>query len=236
MSKADDSRQTQNSCRTPVISTEWAGYLVFPLLWWLVRRLKTPLVAALPPLMLVALAIVEAVSGAHGLNLTYSGALARFFPEFVAGMAIVRLAAASHGAKGRSVAAAGLALAAASAAGAAPDCLVVVGFWCLLAGLYVIASGHGRTMLAQVPGLIFLGTISYSFYMSFAPVEMVQAFVWRRAGVAPAAAPAVYIATTTALTLALGLLAWRYIERPAHRQAGRWLGRAPALASAAQRG
>jgi len=217
------------------ISTEWAGYLAFPPLWWLLRRMRPALVMALPPLMLLALAVVAA--GAVGLNLTYTGALTRFFPEFIAGMAIVRLAAvAPRLAAGPAIAAIGGMGALVVAFGAGPDWLVVAGIWCLLAGLYVAGLRGGRTLLARLPGLMFLGAISYSFYMSFAPVEMVQASAWRRLGVEPAAHPLLYVLTTTALTLTLGSLAWRFVERPAQRRAGRWLARGPGLASALQRG
>ena len=77
------------------ISTEWAGYLAFPLLWAITRRLPVHLVCFLPVGMLLALLAAETAAGGTGLNLSYRGALSRFLPEFIAGMAAVRLASAS---------------------------------------------------------------------------------------------------------------------------------------------
>jgi peptidoglycan/LPS O-acetylase OafA/YrhL len=95
------------------------------------------------------------------------------------------------------------------------DTLVVVGLWLLLAGL-VRASREGRApLLAWVPGLTWLGTVSYAYYMSFAPVEMVEPAVYRRLGVAPADLRLLYGIVTTGLTLLLATAAWLLVERSA---------------------
>lgn len=196
------------------ISTEWAGYLAFPLLWLAVRRLPAAAVAWLPPLMLALLAGVEWRAGAAGLNLSYSGAPGRFFPEFAAGMALARLAAPR--APGGAIALAGLAVCLLALL-ALPDAAVVAGLWLLLAGLFWHARQGGAAgwLGGAVP--LWLGSVSYAFYMSFAPVELVQSVLWRRLGLAPAAHPLAYAGLAAALTLALGAAAWRFIETPAMR-------------------
>jgi peptidoglycan/LPS O-acetylase OafA/YrhL len=200
------------------ISTEWAGYLAFPLLWLAVRRLPGGAVVWLPPLMLALLAWVEWRAGGAGLNLSYSGALGRFFPEFAAGMALARLGVPRLA--GGVLALAGLAVCI-LALFALPDAAVVAGLWLLLAGLFWQsrqggpAGGAAGWLGAAVP--LWLGSVSYAFYMSFAPVELVQSVLWRHAGAAPSAHPLVYAALASALTLALGTLAWRFVETPAMR-------------------
>lgn len=193
------------------ISTEWAGYLAFPLLWLALRRLPLAAVWALPPLAGLGLAVVEqGGAGAH-LNLTFAGALPRFFCEFIAGMALARLRAAGClrpapwlGAGGLVVLAAGLWL--------GRDAVAVAGLFLLLARL---AAPGAAPVLAPVPGLIFLGTLSYAFYMSFAPVEVVLAVLTRRAEIVPADHPVAFAFFTTAATFALALALHRWVEKPA---------------------
>ena len=193
------------------ISTEWAGYLLFPLLWPAVRGLPGRMLAILPVLMLATLSAVAALLGDWRLNLTYAGALGRYFPEFVAGLAICRIAPRIPGAP---LLAAG-AVIAGTAALLGSDVAVVAGLWLALAGT---VARSDRPLLARVPGLLGLGTLSYSFYMSFAPLELAQAVVWRRIGVEPANRPLLYVVLTTGGTLALALLAFRFVERPAQRR------------------
>ena len=196
------------------ISTEWAGYLAFPLLWAMLRRTPAGLAALLPPVALAALLAVDLRSGA-GLNLTFQGALLRFFPEFLAGMAITRLIGPhAHAGRSRGLAAGGLVLAV-MACMARQDALAVAGLWLFLAGLRCAAA---HPLLAPIPGLAWLGRLSYAFYMSFAIVEMIAAAAWRGLGIAPSAAPLPYVAASTATTLALALAIHRLIERPAIRR------------------
>ncbi|WP_158322803.1 acyltransferase family protein, partial [Acidisphaera rubrifaciens] len=115
------------------ISTEWAGYLAFPWLWLAVRRLSPAATVALTAAAFLVLVLVGA--GPVGLNLTYQGALFRFVPEFVAGLALARLAALLAAIAGGGMV---LALAAAAwlaAVAALPDAFVVAALWCVLAAL-----------------------------------------------------------------------------------------------------
>ena len=209
------------------ISTEWAGYLAFPLLWWLLREASVTACLLVLLAMLAALASVDISHGSVGLNLTFEGAFARFFPEFVAGMAAARLVSLLHRRiSARLLSGAGLMLAG-SALAAGRDWLVVAGLWLLLAGLLAAARQQRSPVLARVPLLQAFGEVSFAFYMSFAVVETILAFVWRRAGVTPADRATLFIATTSGLTLGLALLLRAWVERPALRWSRSLATRAP---------
>ncbi|MBV8523676.1 MAG: acyltransferase, partial [Acetobacteraceae bacterium] len=199
------------------ISTEWAGYLAFPALWGITRRLPMRLACALPAGMLLALAAAETAAGKNGLNLSYRGALCRFLPEFIAGMAAVRLASVSIVLPpGRLIALAGVVV----AVGAClwwRDAIVVGGLWLCLAGLLIASRQGSQPALTGIPGLVRLGEISYSFYMSFACVEMLQAVLWRRLHASPEEGPLLFAAVALAGTLALATATWRWVERPVAR-------------------
>ncbi len=186
------------------ISTEWAGYLAFPLLWLALRRMRPGLCLVVAAAMLGLLVEVDSRAGLVGLNLTYEGALGRFFPEFVAGMAAVRIA----GLVERRVSGPALAGAGAGLSVLAPfllrDWVVVVGLWLVLAGLLIAARQGRGPVLARIPGMLWLGSVSYAFYMSFAVVETGQALVWRRLGLAPADWPLVYVVETTVADAGVG--------------------------------
>jgi peptidoglycan/LPS O-acetylase OafA/YrhL len=79
-------------------------------------------------------------------------------------------------------------------------------------------------VLDRVPGLRWLGELSYSFYMSFALAELAAVALLRRVGALPAEAPAAYAALTTALALALAIALHRWVEQPALRRWGPRIG------------
>jgi peptidoglycan/LPS O-acetylase OafA/YrhL len=203
------------------VSTEWAGYLAFPLLLSLVSRFRVRTA------VLVALALWAALGGVAvlspaGLNLTYAGALWRFFPEFVAGMAIaVMLPALGR----REVALAGLAGLAVMTLGvlagppdSAIDAVAVGGiFLCLLS-----LAASRKPVLGRIPGLTALGGLSYCVYMSYAPVELAFGRLWRHDGFDPARHPWFWAGLMALAILALAWLLARFVERPAIRHlAGR---------------
>ena len=209
------------------ISTEWAGYLAFPLLWLPLQRASAAMCWLIALAMLAILAFVDLSNGPVGLNLTFQGALARFFPEFVAGMVAARLAVlVDRWASAPAIVASGLLLAA-GALLACRDWLVVAGIWLALAGTLVGARQERPQVLVRVPWLRALGELSFAFYMSFAVVETVQAFAWRRAGVLPADQAGLFIAMTGALTFGLAIALRAFVERPALRIARSLAMRAP---------
>lgn len=192
------------------ISTEWFGYLAFPAAWWVVRKLPRAACAALVVACLAALFAIERRYGI-GLNLTYTGAIGRLVPEFIAGMAAARLASWIS-LCARICALAGI-VGTILLQGTAPDAAVVPFLLIALTGLLAAP----RPMLARIPGLIAAGELSYAFYMSFAVVETAQAVLWRHLSETPANRPLAYIAIATLGTLALAIALRALVERPALR-------------------
>ncbi|MDA8248319.1 MAG: acyltransferase [Rhodospirillales bacterium] len=199
------------------ISAEWAGYLLFPFLWTLLRGQNGIGVAVVLPLTLLGVIAARVIGHAQGLSLTYDGGLIRFFPEFIAGMAILPLLPLlPRWLNGHAVALVG-GVGFVAAAVAAAEVLTIVAMWLMLLGL-MLAGEQGRSeLLGRIPALRWLGEVSYSYYMSFALVETMQATLWRRLAVLPLDHPVLYVLMTTTLTLGLATLAWALVERPALR-------------------
>ena len=199
------------------ISAEWAGYLLFPFLWALLRGQNAMGLALVLPLTLLGVIGARVIAQRQGLTLTYDGGLIRFFPEFIAGMAILPLLPLlPRWCNGHLLALAGAAGFVAAAI-ANVEVATIAALWVMLTGL-LLAGQQGRgAVLGRVPALQWLGEISYSFYMSFALTETLQATLWRRLGTGPLQHPVVYVLSSTALTLAVATLAWLLVERPALR-------------------
>lgn len=205
------------------ISTEWVGYLLFPLLALGVGRL-TPRRAALGALLSALVLLAVTFGSPAGLNLSYQGALPRFLPEFFSGICLSRVLWGGFLPRPGWVAALGLLLMAAGlwARGhvMAGDALVVFGLWFLLwAG-----AAARRPVLARIPGLLSLGRLSYPFYMAYAPVEILLTRLWRGSTFNPLGAPLLWLLLFFLGDLALAWVTARLIERPALRHlAGRRL-------------
>jgi peptidoglycan/LPS O-acetylase OafA/YrhL len=192
------------------ISTEWAGYLLFPALWFHIGRWPNIAVAPLIVLCIPALGLVEYLSG-QGLNLTFADSLLRFFPEFIMGMAAAKLAPAYL--PGPLLAIIGL--------GGVVLCLLihtdtgaVTGLWLILSALAMQADAQRPPMLSKLPFLHFLGILSYAFYMSFATVELLLAQIYRHEGWDPANGKLTYAVAMTLLTFALALALHFVVEKP----------------------
>lgn len=196
------------------ISSEWAGYLAFPLLLAVMLRLPAATAGLVVALGVAALAWLER-SSPTGLNLSLQGPLWRFLPEFVAGIALCR-AARGSATPGRATMLAGSAVAVPLAVVWLPDTGVVAALALLILALAGTGLGGGR-VLDRVPGLRVLGGLSYAFYMSFAVSEMLLAAALRASGLRPPDQPLLYIAAMTAVTLALALALSFGVERPALR-------------------
>lgn len=199
------------------ISAEWAGYLLFPFLWVLLRGQNGIGVAVILPLTLLGVAASRLIATDQGLSLTYDGGLIRFFPEFIAGMTILPLMPMLPAwLSGRMVAVAA-AVCVVAAAIARWETVTIAALWFFLAGLMLAGRRGRKSLLGGVPGLAWLGEISYSYYMSFALVETLQATVWRHFDASPRQHPVMYVLTTTALTLGVATVTWRLVEMPALR-------------------
>ncbi len=72
------------------VSTEWAGYLLFPFLWFGLGLCNAVVLGQIAIICFPVLGLVAFVSG-HGLNVSLVDALPRFLPEFIWGMCTARL-------------------------------------------------------------------------------------------------------------------------------------------------
>lgn len=205
------------------LSTEWAGYLLFPALW-LALSYCPPIVAVQAAIAgFTALGTVFAVNG-YSLNLTYAWGLFRFLPEFIAGVACARFVflcadlawfrrACLWAGAGGVVLGALLRV----------DLLTVTGLWAALFAFLMQADAGWPPLLGRHPALRWLGLLSYSFYMSFAIPELLLCQAFRRLGWAPADHAALFAAGMVAGSFALALLLYTVIEIPCRRAATLWL-------------
>ncbi|CAH2604768.1 membrane protein of unknown function [Rhodovastum atsumiense] len=204
------------------ISAEWAGYLVFPLLLPLLRPARGAMLAGLIAACLAALGAAQLYAISAGLSLTYDGGLLRFFPEFIAGVLALRWTQAPRWPlPGHVVAWTGGAIVLGGAL-VHSELVTVAGLFLALAGM-MRTNLQGRPgLLGRIPGMVWLGEISYAYYMSFALIETLQATLWRGLGLDPAGHKLLYGLGMTVPTLVLAALAWALVERPAMRAHAAW--------------
>lgn len=194
------------------ISTEWAGYLLFPLMIATCRTFDRLAFVVSLPLCFTVLALVASVFG--GLNLTFGASMLRFFPEFVAGMATaIFIPFIADEAPNRAIALAG-ALVALFFAATGHDAMTVLGLWLMLFGFGMQGDAGLPASLGASRALRFMGVLSYAFYMSFAPAELIAAQLFRHLGIARAAAPFEVVLTLVALTAGLAMLLHLLVEKP----------------------
>ncbi len=200
------------------ISTEWAGYLLFPLLALLAARCDGQRAVLTAAAMGAALLLLSGLSGA-GLTLTYRGALLRFFPEFIGGILLARLLRLGQpprvtAATGAVLVGLGVWLRVITTAG---DAVTTIGLWLIIGTL---AAGRQR-VFARLPALRAFGAMSYPFYMAYAPVELVFARAWGHWHLDPTRWPYLWLLPMFACVLALSWVTARLMERPAlHYLAG----------------
>ena len=198
------------------ISTEWAGYLLFPLLAGLASRSGLDTVKLAAAAMGVTLLLLSGLSNS-GLNLTYRGALLRFFPEFIGGILLARLLRLGWPTPPKPTAVTGFVLLIAGvwlrAITTAGDAVSTFGLWLIIGTL---AAGE-QPVLARIPALLTLGTISYPFYMAYAPVELVFSRAWGHWHLDPTRSPYLWLGPMFLSVLALGGVTAQLVERPALR-------------------
>ncbi|MDE1896009.1 MAG: acyltransferase [Rhodospirillales bacterium] len=205
------------------VSTEWAGYLLFPLfallLTYFIREVSLQVAIAIFPI----LGVIYFFSG-HSLNLAFGAGLIRFFPEFIAGMAACRIAAAAADvafARAVFLWIGGVLLLGGAVLGV--DLLTVIGLWALIFTFYMHADAERPPVLGRRPVLHFLGLLSYCFYMSFAIAEMLTVRGFQYFGWQPTNQKLLFAAMMTALTFILAILLRGFVEQPCRRAANRWL-------------
>jgi peptidoglycan/LPS O-acetylase OafA/YrhL len=204
------------------VSTEWAGYLLFPALWACIGRWRPIIAGQIIVICIPVLGLVAYVSG-QGLNLTFAGALWRFFPEFLMGMATARLVpVCADVMPAKALAAAGFALAIAGAL-LESDITTVVGLWLVLFSLTMQADAERPALFGKAALPRFLGRLSYAYYMSFGTVEMLLAQIYRHQGWDPSGSKLLYAGAMTLPTFALAVSLHVLVETPCRRAADRWL-------------
>ncbi|WP_290970866.1 acyltransferase [Herbaspirillum sp.] len=204
------------------ISAEWHAYLLFPAMWLLARRAagaRAVLLLACCTLIPFAVYLMDAPSERYPTNGVVL--LARAIPLFFGGMLLYRLHHLNRirwrGGAAAVCVAATVALLCSDAAPAAvllAPCLV----------LSALSKNWFQSLLRSKP-LLFLGKISYSLYMTHALVEMffVEAtlraasrYLHAELNAGLAVSFGLWLAGVV-LALALGYVAWRWLEEPARR-------------------
>ena len=206
------------------ISTEFAAYLLFPLLTLAIdwRRLPTPALLAALLLLFALLYGVMVWAGAPTLGWSIDKlGIVRCLVEFTAGTALCALWLrwAEHPARWAIVAAvAAAALLGGWLAGALPETLAIPpAFAAALLALALTSGMRGNPLDAG--WLHYLGEISYATYLS----HFLLFFVFKLLMVDdPRNVPAVLIALFLALVLGSSIALYHLIERPAQRAINRW--------------
>jgi peptidoglycan/LPS O-acetylase OafA/YrhL len=206
------------------ISTEWAGYLLFPALLFLVAYFEWYVSMQFIIVGFLALGLIMSEHG-HSLNLTFVGGLLRFFPEFIIGICTWRLVsvfADTMRLRHLSLVAGATFIFVGAIAGW--DLLTVFGEWSVL---YACAMQADAKMppFFRVPFLRRLGLLSYAFYMSFALAELVISQWFRREGWPPVSHAILFSAGMLAITAGLSVALHLIIEVPARRSIDHWLER-----------
>ena len=209
------------------VSAEWAGYLLFPVLWYLLSYMIDYVAIQI---LIVAFAVMVLITLLHhgSYNLTFSLGLVRFFPEFIIGICSARFVAlcADMAALRRAALWGGVGFWFIGAA-TGVDGLALLGIWLVLFAFLMQADTQLPPVLGQRPLLHRFGLLSYSFYMSFAVAELVTCQWFRHQGWTPASHGGLFALLMLGLTLALALLLHMGVELPARRLAGRWLASPP---------
>ncbi|GLR66169.1 acyltransferase [Acidocella aquatica] len=204
------------------VSAEWAGYLLFPVLWYIISYLDPVVSVAFILSSLTALGLID-VEYMHTLNLAFGSGLMRFFPEFLAGIAAARIVpnyADFLPARVLAVLAVALILIFTSLGS---DVLTVAALWLLLFSLTMQADAERPPLIGHIQWLRWLGLLSYAFYMSFALAELLLAQFFRHQGWTPASHSLFFAAGMLAITFAVAVVLHSTVEVPCRRAADRWL-------------
>jgi peptidoglycan/LPS O-acetylase OafA/YrhL len=205
------------------VSAEWAGYLVFPVLWYLLTYFGKLVAFQVLLVGFTSIGLVFVLQG-YTLNLTFAEGFYRFFPEFIIGMATTSIvsiwadfAPIRHGCFVAGV------LIALIGAAFGVDLLAIVGIWLILFAFLMQNDAERPGMLGRRPVLDWLGRRSYAFYMTFAIAELLMCQYFRHHGWTPASHGLIFAAGMLALTLVLATTLYSLVETPCRRIADHWL-------------
>ena len=209
------------------VSAEWAGYLLFPLLWRITGYFEWYVAIQVAIAAFTLLGLI-ATWDHHTLNLSFGQGLLRFFPEFVIGLSTARfLPRWADNAPIRSFLAAGVALILIGTCTGA-DLAGVLGIWALLIAFAMQSDAGHPPVLGHRPLLNRLGRLSYAFYMSFAVPELLLTQWFREQSVSPASHGFIFAAGMLIITLFLAVTLHVTVEIPCRRAIGLWFDRARA--------
>ena len=205
------------------VSTEWAGYLVFPVLWYLMTYYSAIVSMQILIASFAILGLVFVLHD-HSLNLAFAQGLFRFFPEFLIGMASTRLVDlwADYSVIRSTGLKAGFIIGLLATA-LGMDLLAVFGVWMILFAFLMQSDAGWPAILGQRPVLCWLGRRSYAFYMTFAIAELLVCQYFRHNGWTPAGHGLVFAGGMLAITAVLTLSLYTVVETPCRLLADRWL-------------
>ncbi len=204
------------------LSAEVFGYALFPPLAWMAMRVRRARLAAAAAGAALGLLCLALLAFGHAQdNPTAAFGLVRMLFCFAAGIALWRCfrlwPAGTRAAP--TLAAASLAWVAVCVGVPGPGMLAVFGF----AGLILaLAYRRGRIDAAlSSPAALFLGRISFAFYLVHYPLLQLAAWLFERQGWAAAPLPArvAMLAALLGLCVAAAELLHRLVERPSQRLA-----------------
>jgi len=203
------------------VSTEWAGYLLFPFLWFGITYFEKYVA---PQIILIAFVVIGLImTWHHNMNLTFADGLIRFFPEFIIGMSTTRAIAYVADSQNlrRAALVGGIGLTIIFTA-AGIDLISIFGIWLFLSACLMQADAHCPPLF-RAPILHWLGQLSYAFYMSFALAELLITQWFRRQGWAPPSHGFMFFFGMLLITFCVACVLHVVIELPCRRRADRWL-------------
>jgi peptidoglycan/LPS O-acetylase OafA/YrhL len=213
------------------ISTEWFAYLVFPaiaLFAWRLRRLLGLLSAV--GICIAGLFVVEIISGTGNINFGVSGLmLLRCLFSFAMGVTVYRFfgtgSSSVKAAVGSDASLAASLLAVVFAMHTRADDLAVIAIFVWIVASASLNEGNVRAFLSLRP-LYFLGTISYSIYLTHAFVMRVwqAAFevVWH--GVIVTSEAYIIMVALVFVVIGVSTLTYRFVEQPGRKYFARLAG------------
>jgi len=207
------------------VSTEWAGYIAFPALWYFFGRWR-PIIPG--QTLVICMTVIGTLAfEMGGLNLTGAVGFLRFFPEFLIGMTTIRLVPINADYMPSKVLTWVSIAVTLFGAMIGVDSLAALGLWLFLAALIMQDDAERPPIFGTAMSLRFLGRLSYAFYMSFGTIELILAQLFRHQGWDPASQKLSYAAGMTVLTFALALILHVFVETPCRRFFDRWLTKEP---------
>lgn len=208
-----------------VLSYACAGALLFPLLAMLLSYFARDVALQISIVMFPVLGVVYYYAG-YRLEITSWLGLTRFFPEFILGMAMFRMAmvVADYNGVRRFFLWAGVGLTLGGAA-LSWDIMTIPGLWALIFACYLQHDAEMKPFFGRLPAMLFLGRLSYCFYMSFALAGMLVYALFLGLGWRIFGHGLLFALGVTVITFGLAVLLRGAVETPCRRLVNVWLHR-----------